>query len=539
MKKTIIVTLAAAAILSVGASAQNVSPRTSHFDVMEATITEIHAAMLGGRLTAHELVKEYLDRIAAFDKKGPDINCVVTLNPNALGDADKLDSELKATHKLSGSLHGIPVLIKDEIDAAGMPTTLGSVVFKDYRPTRDASTVAALRREGAIILGKASLSEFLGGDTYGSGLAERGEPFGVTRNPYDTRRTVGGSSGGSAACLAANFATLSIGEETVASLRRPGAWNDVVALRPTAGLISRAGMYDGWPDEVAEIGPLARTVADLARLMDVLVGYDPEDPQTALGVGHKPDSYVAGLIPSALKGVRIGVLRTDLSLSSDPTSEDYRQIVAGFDVSIRELKTAGAVVVDPIVIPNLMELLGKRATLPSMAEAGLEAWLARNPNSPFHTRNDIVKSPDLNRAFPPRNYELFALPQQPDDTKKYGEYLIARRQLLINILKVMADNRLDAIVYRTIEHSPPLTSEGTRPPYPYSKGVPTLNTFLVYVPAITVPSGFTRDNLPTGITFMGRPFDDAKIIQFAFTYEQATHHRIPPAFTPPLAKTDN
>src|ERR1700722_19369329 len=294
------------------ASAQSSGSKLKPFDVMETTVPEIHAAIKAGRFTVHQLVQAYLDRIAAYDKKGPDLNCIVSLNSEALAEADRLDAQYKQTGKLAGSLHGISILVKDEIDTVSMPTTLGSILFKDYRPTRDAFVIEQFRKQGAIILGKTTLGEFAAGDTYGSGFAERGEPFGVSRNPYDLERTVGGSSGGSGSCLSANMSAVALGEETRAAIRRPGSFNDVVTMRPTAGLVSRSGMFDGWPGETASMGPMARNVGDLARLMDVMVGYDPEDPETALGVGHKPASYAALLNKDALKGARIGVLRTDL-----------------------------------------------------------------------------------------------------------------------------------------------------------------------------------------------------------------------------------
>ena len=202
------------AALGVGASpgrAQNKD--TAPFQIMETTIDEIHAAFKSGKLTARQLVQAYLDRIAAYDKRGPNINSIITLNDHALEDADRLDAVYRASG-LTGLLHGIPVLVKDEIDTAGMPTTLGTQVFKDYRPPRDAFPIDKLRNAGAIILGKTTLSEYAAGDTYGS-------MFGITRNPYDLERTVGGSSGGSGAALAANFSTVAIGEETFASIRRP------------------------------------------------------------------------------------------------------------------------------------------------------------------------------------------------------------------------------------------------------------------------------------------------------------------------------
>src|SRR2546428_13143900 len=232
-----------------------------------------------------------------------------------------------------GPLHGIPVLVKDEIDAAGMPTTHGTLVFKDYRPVRDAFPVDRIKKAGAIILGKPTLSEYAAGDTYGS-------MFGASRNPYDLERTVGGSSGGSGCALAANFSTVAIGEETLASIRRPGGWNGVAALRPTPGLVSRSGMWDGYPSPTAQMGPMARTVREVAQMLDANVGYDPEDPVTALGIGKAPASYVRSLDRNSLKGARIGVLRESIGLNSEPDSEDFKKVDAVFQKNVAELKAA-------------------------------------------------------------------------------------------------------------------------------------------------------------------------------------------------------
>lgn len=496
------------------------------FPVLETSIEAIHAAYKSGKLTARQLVQQYLDRIHAYDQQGPKINSIITLNPTALEEADKLDSQYKKSG-LVGPLHGIPVLVKDEIDTAGMPTTLGTVVFKDYRPPLDAFVVSKLKKAGAIILGKTTLSEFAAGDTYGS-------LFGATRNPYDLERTVGGSSGGSGAALAANFSTVALGEETGASLRRPGGWNAVVAMRPTAGLVSRTGMYDGYPSEPATMGPMARTVRDLAKLLDVMVGYDPEDPLTALGVGPAPESYTRFLDRNGLKGARIGILREPIGTDSEPESEDFQKVAAVFEKNIAELKAAGAAVVDPIVIPNLRELLAKRAGNTAITDEALKVWLARNPDSPFKTREDIRNSPDVDKIFPPTKAAQWKSPRGEPNLLRYGEYLMARQQLLIALTKVMADHRLDAIAHKTVEHQPTLIRDGTNPPYVSNKGVPTLNTFLVYVPSITVPSGFTTDSLPVGITFLGRPYSDTTMLRLAYAYEQGTHHRIPPKNTPAL-----
>src|SRR5947199_8961568 len=357
------------------------------FQVLEATIDDIHAAMGSGRLTARELVHAYFERIVAFDKQGPALNCIINLNPKALEDADRLDAAFKRSGKV-GPLHGIPVLVKDEIDTAGIPTTLGTVVFKDYRPARDAFAVDRLRKAGAIVLGKTTLSEYAAGDTYGS-------MFGASRNPYDLERTVGGSSGGSGCALAANFSTVAAGEATLASIRRPGGWNGVVALRPTPGLVSRSGMWDGYPSPTAQMGPMARTIKDLTLLLDAMAGYDPEDPVTAIGVGQAPKSYTAVLDRNALQGARIGVLRESIGLNSEPASDDFKKVDTVFQKNIAELRAAGAVVIDPLVISNLKTLLSRRATNPTVAHQALQLYLARNPNSPFKTRRDIAKSPNL------------------------------------------------------------------------------------------------------------------------------------------------
>jgi amidase len=512
------------------AHAQNTSAFASvaPFPIVESTIDGIQTAFRSGRLTARQLVQGYLDRINAYDKQGPTINAVITINPNALAEADRLDAAFRSSG-LVGPLHGITILVKDEIDTAGMPTTLGTVVFKDYRPPKDAFVIDKLRKAGAIILGKTTLSEFAAGDTYGS-------MFGVTRNPYDLERTVGGSSGGSGAALAANFSTVTIGEETVASIRRPGAWNAVVSLRPTPGLVSRTGMWDGYPTVHAQMGPMARTVRDVAKLLDGMVGYDPEDPVTALGVGKVEGSYTKHLDQDGLNGARIGILRESIGNQSDPNAADFKVVDAAFEKNVAELKAAGAILIDPIVIPNLKELLATRERDPIETEAALEHYLARNPASPFKTRADIINSPDIEKSFPPPNVARYKAVPAPLNAARYLGYVQARDQLMIMIAKVMADNKLDAIVHKTVEHEPSLIRDGINPPYVTTRGVPTLNTFLIYAASLTVPSGFTSNNLPVGITFFGLPYSEPKLLKLAYSYEQATHHRLPPKTTPPLAR---
>ena len=492
------------------------------FNLLEATIADVHAAYRAGQLTARQLVDMYLERIEAYDKKGPALNALVTVNPQARDEADRLDAAYKSSGFV-GPLHGIPIVLKDQADAKGMPTTLGSLLFKDYYPDRDAFVVEKLKKAGAIIIAKATLGELGGGDTHGS-------LFGSTKNPYALDRTPGGSSGGTAASVAANFATVGIGQEGFASIRRPATWNSIAGMRPTAGLVSRGGVFAGWPEIAGSLGPMCRTVTDLATLLDVMVGYDPEDPVTARGVGRAPESFTKSLDASGLKGARIGIIRESMGFEAEPGSEDFKKIEEVFNRAVGELKSAGAEIVDPVAIPRLKELLDKRSGSYIDAEKGFQNYFGRSKRAPFASRAEAAKSPD----FPKVMRRSQARWTRPEDPAKHYEYLLAREELTTNFLKVMADHRLDAIVHKAVEHQPTLIADAFRPPYVDQKGVPHINTFLVFVPSIVVPAGFTRDNLPAGICFLGRPYDDAKMIELAYAYEQATRHRRPPSSTTPL-----
>lgn len=492
------------------------------FNPLETTIAEIHAAYRSGQLTCRQLVQMYLDRIEAYDKNGPAINAIISVSSAALKDADRLDAAFKSGGPV-GPLHGIPVIMKDQGDAAGMPTTLGSLLFKDYYPDRDAFVVEKLKKAGAIILAKATLGELGGGDTHGS-------LFGSTKNPYDIERTAGGSSGGSGASVSANFCTVAVGQEGFASIRRPSTWNSVAGMRPTAGLVSRSGVYAGWPSVNGSLGPMARTVTDLAKLLDVMVGYDPDDPVTARGVGRIRQSFTQFLDKDGLRGKRIGVLRESMGYDAEPGSEDFTKVTEVFDKAVADLKAAGAEIVDPIAIADLKALLAKRATNAQDEEESFLLWLGRSKNPPYRSRREAMSNPDFQKV-QKRARERWT--KTPSDEAHY-EYLKAREELMTNLLQVMADHKLDAIVHKAVEHQPTRIKDGLNPPFVDQKGAPHINTFLVYVPSIVVPAGYTRDRLPAGITFLGRPYDDGNMIKFAYAYEQATHHRIPPASVTPL-----
>jgi len=495
---------------------------TAPFNLLEATIDDIQSAYKSGQLSARQLVQMYLDRIEAYDKKGPAINAIITLNDRALDEADQLDAKFQALGFV-GPLHGIPILIKDQADTKGMPTTLGSLLFQNYYPDRDAFVVEKLKKAGAIILGKTTLGELGGGDTHGS-------LFGSTRNPYALDRTPGGSSGGSAASVAANFCAVGVGQEGFASIRRPSTWNSIIGMRPTAGLVSRGGVFAGWPSVAGSLGPMARTVRDLTKLLDVMVGYDPEDPLTARGVGHAPETFTKFLDKDGLKGARVGILRESMGYDAEPESEDFAKITEIFDRAVAEIKAAGAEIVDPIVIPKLKELLAKRAGSYLDEINSFDSYFGRSAHPPYKSRDEAAQSPDFAKVIPgsQRRWTRAA------DAAKHYEFLLAREELTTHVLKIMADHQLDAIVHKAVEHQPTLIKDGVNPPYVDQKGAPHINTFLVFVPSIVVPAGYTRDNLPAGIAFLGRSYDDGNMIKFAYAYEQATHHRRPPASTTPL-----
>ena len=484
------------------------------FRLLEASIADIEGALIAREISARELVGSYLKRIESLDRDGPRINSIISLNPDVLDDAARVDECLARSCPI-GPLHGVPVILKDQIDAVGMPTTLGSLLFKDYRPARDAFVVEKLKNAGAIVLGKATLGELGMGDTHGS-------LFGSTRNPYDLERTVGGSSGGPAAAVSSNFAAVGVGQEALASIRRPAAWTGIVGMRPTAGLVSRSGVYAGWPGTAASLGPLTRTVADQARLLDVFPGYDPEDPITALGIGKAPPSYCDALDPGALRGARIGVLRESIGANSESESDDYRKVDETFEAAIADLARAGCRLIDPLVIPGIKDALLHRGG-GGNAEEAWRIYFARGENPPFASANEMRASPQFAKVH--RGPTVARATSQPAP----GDYLEAREALMFAYMKAMADHELDAIVHKSVEHQPTLIRDGVNPPFVNIKGATSLNTFLVYVPAISVPAGFTSDGLPVGITLTGRPYSDAIMLGLAYAYEQATQHRRPAA----------
>src|SRR5580700_4191723 len=318
-------------LMANGAGAQN-SVKPFHLD--EATISDVHAAYKSGALTSVRLVQAYLDRIRACDQAGPKLNLVIFLNPRALEEAAALDEHFRRTGKFVGPLHGIPVLLKDNVNTKDMPTTGGSLSLAGYTPATDAAIAQKLRSAGAIILAKVNLHEFaIWGETVSS---IRGQ----TLNPYDLTRTPGGSSGGTGAGVAANFAIAGIGTDTVNSIRSPASANNIVGIRPTLGLVSRAGVIPySFTQDAA--GPLARSIADAAKMLNVLVGYDPNDPATAWRVGNTEKDYTKFLNTDGLKGKRIGVLRS--FFGNAPIHEEVNTVT---NKALEDLRKSGATLIE-------------------------------------------------------------------------------------------------------------------------------------------------------------------------------------------------
>ena len=493
-------------------------PRTARqrFHLIEATIDGIHGELRAGRLSCTQLVQAYLDRIAAYDQAGPVLNAVQNVNPGAMKEAADLDAKLRMSGTLTGPLHCIPVLIKDQFDTNFMPTTYGSALFKTFVPQRNAAVIERLQQAGAIVLAKNNMGEFA--------LAYAGSAFGNCHNPYDPKRSPSGSSCGTGAGIAANFGAVGVGEDTGGSVRGPAAHNSLVGLRPTLQLMSRFGMFPVTPTRDT-LGPITRTVRDAAIVLDVIAGYDPRDPVTALSYGQKPNTYTSFLDPNGLKGMRIGVIRVPTDNSTDTSKPDYKETQVAIDKAVTDLKARGAEVIDPLTIPNLKELVVRAGGGETYEpEAAINAFLAEHPNSPVKTFRELAES----SVVVPRRREAFKK-GVGRTIRELGhlEETLAREELRTAVLVAMADHRLDALFYATFDHAPavvPISTPGT------NRRLAASLSF----PAISVPGGFFADGMPIGLEFLARPFAEGLLLKAAFDYEQATKHRRPPTTVPAL-----
>lgn len=497
-------------------------------DGLELTIDGVHAAFKSGALTCRQLVASYLARIEAYDKSGPALNTIQALNTRALQEADRLDSTFKASGPI-GPLHCVPVLVKDQVDTSDMPTTYGSAVFHGFVPPADATVVTKLKSAGAVIIGKTTMGEYAS--------SYFGSASGPIRNAYDPARNASGSSGGTGSGIAANFGLVGIAEDTGGSTRGPAAVNNLVGLRPTLPLVSRHGLFPARPS-TDTLGPVARTVRDAALLFDVLVGYDPKDPVTAYGVGHVPATYTASLAGDGLKGARIGVIRQPMDARTDVVSDDYSRVRVVTDKAIADMRALGADIVDPVTIPAVIDLVtrGYDGNVFETEEA-ISAYLADRPQAPVKTLREILLS---GKVAPARARTLIANVGRSRDDPGYAQVMRLAEQTRQTILTLMADHRLDALVYATFDQPPARIPHDvmTRTVVEDMTGVGNNRRLspVIGFPAMTVPAGFTRDGLPVGLELMGRPYSEPMLFRFAYAYEQATRHRKPPATVPALGR---
>ena len=490
---------------------------TQSFELLEATVPQLQAALTAGTVTSRDLVTMYLARIDTYDQHGPALNAISVKNGNALAEADGRDAERRAG-TVRGPLHGIPIIIKDNYETAGMQTADGSRLLAGWVPSTDATIIKKLRQAGAIIIAKSNMHEFA------YGITTVGSLFGQTRNPYAPDRNPGGSSGGTGAAIAANFAAVGMGSDTCGSIRIPAFHNSLVGIRGTQGLASRNGIIP--LSSTQDIGgPIGRTVTDIAIVLDTIVGYDPTDPQTAASVGDTPNTYTDFLQLTGLRGVRIGVL-TNL-LGTEPEDTEVATVVRA---AVNEMKTQGAEIVG-VTIPGLAELLvdhpRPNLVLVQDFKFDLNAYLASRPTAPVRTLEEVLAS---GKYHPAVEANLrFSQGVESRETAEYFAHIVKRSTLREAILKAMADNRVDALAYPTIRRKANLIGEmqmGNNCQLASKSGLP----------AIVVPGGFTADGLPVGVELSGRAWSEPQLIKFAYAYEQATRHRRPPASTPAIAQ---
>ncbi|HVW92601.1 MAG TPA: amidase family protein [Devosia sp.] len=489
------------------------------FDVVEKSIADIHAAYLAGTTTAREVTQAFLDRIEAYDRRGPQLWALVVTNPDALADAEALDRAFAETGKLTGPLHGIPVLVKDNYDVAGLQTTGGSGALIGWVPQKDATVITRLRKAGAIILAKSTMSEWARGgyDNINSVLPS------FARNPYNTAHATGGSSGGTGAGLAASFGVVGLGSDTFGSIRNPSSNNALVGLRPSWALVSRAGMV-GLYDARDTAGPMARSVADLVALLDVIAGVDPADPATLNAEGRIPPTYAAALRADGARGKRIGVLR-----QAFPPGQSDVQVTALLDRAVEDLRGAGAEIVDPFVVPEFDQFLPASHPL-SEVKAAIERYLATTGPQFPKTLAAVMESGKFHPVHE-GSFRATVPAPPPDQDPIVMELEATEARMRIAYDAAMREAGVDAFVMPVARNPPRLNGDRGLT----QAGANTGFASALHWPAIAVPMGYTYEDLPSGMQIVGRPWTETLLLEIAYAYEQATHHRHAPASVPPLS----
>jgi amidase len=496
-------------------------------ELEELTVADLQAAMTAHQLTARQLCEMYLARIDALDRNGPRLNTIIEVNPDALAIADALDRE-RAEEGPRGPLHGIPVLLKDNIDTADqMLTTAGSLALVGSRPRQDATVAARLREAGAVILGKTNMSEWAGMRSYrlASGWSRRG---GQCRNPYALDRTPCGSSSGSPAAVAANLTAVALGTETEGSVVHPSSACSVVGIKPTVGLTSRAGVIP-LAHSQDTVGTHGRTVADAAAVLGALTGSDPRDPATQASAGNTHTDYTQFLDPNGLRGARIGIPRQlyyGYSEEADAIAE----------AAIEAMRLLGAEVIDPADIPTAKALLeepGEFEALLYEFKADINAYLTERGDPQARSLEDLIRFNEEHAAeeMPYSGQEVFYMAQEkgPLTDQTYRDALAKNQRLSREegIDAVMDQHRLDALVAPTI--SPPWMIDLINGDL--FLGASSLPAAMAGYPIVNVPAGYAY-GLPVGISFIGRAWSEPILIKLAYAFERATQVREVPRFLP-------
>lgn len=495
-------------------SGNNGSSKEQEIDVMELTIASIHQDFKEKKYTSAQLVQAYINRIKKYNKK---INAISLINPKAVEIAKDLDMEYRKTNILR-PLHGIPMIVKDNFNTKGLPTTGGSLALKDFIPDSDAFMVDKLVAAGAIIIAKSNMAEWAFSPMHTTSSTK-----GITKNPYNLLYVPAGSSGGTAAAIAANLAVIGLGTDTGNSIRGPSSHNALVGFRSTIGLVSRHGIIPLYlRNDVA--GPMCRTVEDASRVLEVIAGYDVNDPVTKHSNGKIPETYTQFLRKKSLKGSRIGVLRI---LSEDNPDPEIKNL---FENAIKDLKSMGAEIIDPFDVPDFSIL--KENQWCDQFRKDIEAYLAE-----FVKRNDLKTLEDIVRIGSKSKYARESLKyflknsgrSKNREIKCLDPYSDSMRLAFRQAIeKKMDEFKLDAIIYPTWNNRPAKIVK-------YEEDYKGDNNQIIAPhtgqPAFTVPMGYTSGNLPAGLQFLGRMFDEPILIKLAYAYEQGTkHRRIPKGF---------
>ncbi|WP_367111927.1 amidase [uncultured Psychrobacter sp.] len=491
-----------------------------NLEIEELTIADMQTHLKDGSLTVRSLVEAYLERIETIDRSGPTLNSIITINPLALDEADRLDSHFAETGEFVGALHGVPVLVKDQIETKDMMTTFGSIAQDGYQPKDDATVVKKIKAAGAIILAKTVLPDFA--SSWFGFSSKQGE----TKNPYVLSHDPGGSSSGTAAGIAANLGLVGVGEDTGGSIRLPASFTNLVGVRVTPGLISRDGTS---PLVVFQdtAGPMARTVTDAALLLDAMVGYDPKDEYTtAASIANHKGSYADAMDINSLKNARLGVVRNAYGPNDNTESAEVNNII---DSALEQAKSAGAELID-VEIPDMMDLITETSLYGSHSRHDINEFLASRENMPTKSLEEIKEKGLFHPALD-LLIDIFEGPVNPEDEPDYFKKLAARDKFQRLVAGIVAQNNLDALMFPCVQILPP-SKQDVRDGKHQVLTFPT-NTLIAsqtWMPSICLPAGFSENGLPVGMELVVLPYHEPDLFRLGYAFEQANNVRRTPKY---------